>query len=83
MKKLVENIKSKILNWLFGTDNVLRYTELLERNIQSGKEYCNLIEDYIKELEQHKEDLNTMRKLLRVCNNHEIDVDEEIKHIKL
>lgn len=83
MKKLMEKLRSKILNWLFGTDDIFYYKKLLEMNIENRGEYCNLIEDYIKELDQHKEDLNTMRKLLRVCDNHEIDVDEEIKHIKL
>lgn len=72
MKKL----KKLILEWLFGTDNVKDYLNLLSENIK-------LIERLIAELDDHRESLNIIRKLVKICENHSIDVDEEIKHVKL
>lgn len=72
MKKL----KKLILEWLFGTDNVKDYLNLLSEHIK-------LIERLIAELDDHRESLNIIRKLVKICENHSIDVDEEIKHVKL
>lgn len=76
-------MKKLILNWLFGTDNVDRYMGLLWENINHGKECNHLIEDHIKTLDSQMEDLNNIRKLIKICENHGINVDEEIKQIEL
>lgn len=69
-------MKELILEWLFGTDNVKDYLKLLSENIK-------LIERLIAEIDEHKESLNVILKLIKICENHGIDVDEEIKHVEL
>lgn len=69
-------MKRLILNWLFGTDNVKDYMKLLE-------DYINSIEMNIELLHEGQFYINLVKKLLIVCSNHEIDINEEIKHVKL
>ena len=76
-------MRKLILNWLFGTDNVERYMELLSRSIAHNREKMDLINNHIKTLHEERENLNIIRKLIWICENHGIDVDEEIKHIEL
>jgi hypothetical protein len=83
-------IKKLILNWLFGTDNVDSYMELLHENIDYHKKYyeltercAELIDDHIKTLDKEKEMISILRKLVQVCENHGIDAYEEVKNIKL
>lgn len=83
-------MKKLILRWLFGIDDVKRYIELLRENMNLlGRDidHCNecigLIKDHKKTLEREKRELDMIRKLLRICENHGIDVDDEIKHIDL
>ena len=76
-------MKKLILNWLFGTDNVKRYMELLDENIDRYQRYEDEITDHLETLREEKENLNTILKLIKICENHGIDVDEEIKQIKL
>lgn len=76
-------MKRLILNWLFGIDNVDEYMNLLSKNIKHGEECVGLIDRHIKTLESQQEDLNNIRKLIKICDNHGINVDEEIKQIKL
>lgn len=76
-------MKKLILEWLFGTDNVKDYMELLRDNLNYIERLMKANDDHIKTLERHKEDLITMRKLIQICENHGIDVDEEIKHVKV
>lgn len=76
-------MKKLILNWLFGTDNVEKYMKLLGENINHGRECRRLIDNHIKTLDSQMEDINTIRKLIIICDNHGIDADEEIKHIEL
>lgn len=76
-------MKKLILIWLFGTDDIKSYIELLSENLEYTKEYMRLINDHIKTLEKHKEDIDIIRKLIKICEKHGINVDEEIKHIKL
>ena len=72
-------MKKIILNWLFGTDDIERYIDVL-RNCQK---YCDglmsELNEHLETLQKHKEDLEIIRKLIRICENHSIDVDEEIK----
>lgn len=76
-------IKKLILEWLFGTDNVKDYMELLRDNLHYIERIIKANEDHIKTLQRHKEDLITIRKLILICENHGIDVDEEIKNVQL
>lgn len=83
-------MKKLILMWLFGTDDIDSYIQLLKENmghcndgIKHAQECIDLIEDHKQTLEKCREDIDIMRKLIRICENHGIDVDEEIKHIKL
>lgn len=83
-------IKKLILNWLFGTDNVDSYMELLHENIETYKQNQELRKRYIEEIEAHmktlamtQEIINTLIKLVQVCENHGIDIYEEEKNIKL
>lgn len=72
-----------ILNWLFGTDNVERYIELLAKNIQHGDKCIGLINEHLKTLNESKEELDIMRKLIKICQNYNIDIDKEINQIEL
>ena len=76
-------MRKLILTWLFGTDDIEDYFELLRKKINYGKKNIEYIDEHIKTLDKAIEDLNTMRKLIKVCENHGIDVDEEIKHVEL
>ena len=77
------NMRKLILNWLFGIDNVEVYMDLLSKNINHHKECLHFIDDHIKTLNEEKENLDIIRKLIRICENHGIDVDKEIKQIEL
>lgn len=76
-------MKKLILYWLFGTDNVENYMDLLRESINHHKECQHFINDHIKTLDEAKENLDTIRKLIKICENHGIDVDKEIKQIEL
>lgn len=76
-------MKKRILRWLFGTDNVEHYVDLLDKTIKYNEKYINEIDAHLKTLKEERENLDIIRKLIRVCENHGIDVDEEIKHIEL
>lgn len=76
-------MKKRILNWLFGTENVERYMELLCKSIDHHKKCEDLINDHLKTLHEERENLDIIRKLIKVCENHGIDVDKEIRDINL
>jgi hypothetical protein len=76
-------MKKLILNWLFGTDNVERYMDLLDKNINHTKECEHYIQEHIDTLNSQKKDIDLARKLIKICENHGINIDEEIKQIKL
>ena len=76
-------MKKLILEWLFGTDDIKPYMELLRDSMSHHVECIELIEDHKETLERSKENLNTILKLIKICENHGIDVDEEIKHVEL
>ena len=76
-------MKKLILRWLFGTDKIKEYTELLRESIGYHEECKKLINAHLATLNDSKERLNTIEKLIKICENHEIDVDKEIKQIEL
>ena len=86
----MKTFRKLILEWLFGTDDVDRYMQLLRENmnhcedgIKHANECIELIEDHKRTLKREKWFIDTTVKLLKICENHGIDVDEEIKRIQL
>ena len=69
-------MKELILMWLFGTDDVKSYIKLLKESIDDKQRAIELIEE-------HKKSLNTILKLIKICENHGIDVDKEIQYVEL
>lgn len=76
-------MRKLILMWLFRADNIEDYIELLHRDNKRIQQQMDLIDGHLKTLDKYKEDLDTIRKLIKVCENHGINADEEIKEIKL
>lgn len=76
-------MKKLILNWLFGTDNMERYIDLLGKSMNHNKECTELIEGHLKTLREEKDNLEIIRKLIKICENHGINADKEIKQVKL
>lgn len=76
-------MRNLILRWLFGTDDIKYYMELLSKCIGNNLEQQQLVKDHIETLEQSQENLRTILKLIKICENHGIDVDEEIEHVRL
>ena len=76
-------MKKLILNWLFGTENVENYMDLLDKSMDHNKECKELIEGHLKTLKEEKDNLEIIRKLIKICENHGINADEEIKQVEL
>ena len=76
-------MRERILRWLFGTNDIKEYIDLLVESRDNTNEQIRLIDDHLKTLERSKENCYTILKLIKICENHGIDVDEEIKHIQL
>lgn len=76
-------MKKLILDWLFGTDNIDEYMTLLGRYSNDLMHQIKIINDHLETLDRLKEEINLTQKLIRVCENHGIDVDKEIKQIEL
>lgn len=76
-------MRKHILYWLFGTDDIEKYMELLFESINHTQKEAELIADHMKTLNEEKENLQIIRKLIRICENHGIDANEEIKHVEL
>lgn len=72
----MKKFRQLILEWLFGTDDVKSYIKLLKESIDDKQRAIELIEE-------HRESLKTILKLIKICENHGIDVDEEIQHVEL
>lgn len=76
-------MRKLILRWLFGTDDIEYYFKLLDRDNKRLQEQIDLIDSHLITLDQEKENLDIIRKLVKVCENHGINADEEIKEIEL
>lgn len=74
-------MRKLILNWLFGTDNVKNYMQVLSEGVDRCQRYENEIVDHIETLGEVKKHINTILKLIKICENHGINVDEELKQI--
>ena len=83
-------MKKLILRWLFGTDNINSYMELLRENKDHCIDALKHTNECIELIREHRETINRAEwfiqlceKLIRICKNHGIDIDEEIKYIQL
>lgn len=76
-------MKKLILRWLFGTDDIEDYLALLLRDNKRIEQQIELIDGHLETLKIEKENLDIIRKLVKVCENHGINADEEIKSIEL
>ena len=76
-------MKKTILRWLFGTDDIESYMDLLRRDVAHLNEELQLLNDHKRSLEREESELKMLRQMLQIFENHGIDVDEEIKHIQL
>ena len=75
-------MRKLILKWLFGTDDIEQYTELLSRAIDLSHTRIDLVDDHLKTLHREQEALKDMLKLIEICKSHGIDVDKEMGLIK-
>ena len=81
-ESLKEKIRKRLLNWLLGTDNVQKYTQLLDMAMSLSNERINLVNDHINTLNREKDTLETMKKMIKVYENHGINIDKEIKEVE-
>ena len=66
-------IKKLILMWLFGTDDIKSYMELLRRGIDHCEERIELINSHKETLKREERELEMVRTLLKVCKDHGIE----------
>ena len=76
-------MRKLILMWLFRTDDIEDYCKLLHKDDERIKQQMDLIDSHLKTLYEEKENIDIIRKLIKVCENHGINADEEIKKIEL
>lgn len=79
----MKNMKKRILMWLFGTDNMEEYFALLYEVQTEREKHISAIKRHIETLHNLQDNLNIERKLIKICENHGIDVDREIKEVEL
>lgn len=76
-------MKKLILRWLFGTDDLEDYCKLLHKDNERIKQQMDLIDSYLETLATERGNLDIIRKLIKICDTHGIDIDKEIKEIEL
>ena len=76
-------MKKLILWWLFGTDDIDDYLDLIVNAKNHTQEKIRLLDDHIETLERNKKNIETILKLIKICENHGIDVDVEIKRVQV
>ena len=74
-------MRKLILKWLFGTDKVDEYFDLLCKFRDEIEEHRDEMKDHVKTIEGHIDTIKSTKKLIQICKNHGIDIDEEIKRI--
>lgn len=72
-----------ILKWLFGTDDIKSYMDVLTDSIKEKKEHINSIKKHQETLDRSMENLDMIQKLLKICENHGIDVDKELEQVEV
>lgn len=83
-------MRKLILKWLFGVDDIDKYVDLIADNVELRDNNIYILSERINELKAHRKTieeqldiLNDMIKLIKICENHGIDVDKEIKGVEL
>lgn len=76
-------MKERILWWLFGTNDIQSYMELLRKRHDHVNECLELLDEHSKTLDRQEWALKTIERLMKICEKHGIDVDKEIEQIKL
>ena len=83
-------MRKLILMWLFGVDEIDSYMDLLRKNrdhltnaLGHTNECLELIREHRETIDRAEWFIQLCEKLIRICKNHGIDIDEEIKNIKL
>ena len=76
MKKLREII----LRWLFGTDNIEKYIELLCKSQEELDRHLSTINSHLETLKESKRILKLLEQTIEVCKEHGIDIEEEIEY---
>ena len=83
-------MRKLILMWLFGTDKIDSYMELLRKNrdhlvdaLEHTNECLELIREHRETIDRAEWFIRLSEKLIRICENHGIDIDKEIKNISL
>ena len=79
----MKNIKKRILMWLFNTDNMEEYFALLHEVQNERENHINALNRHIETLHRLQDNLNIEIKLIKICENHGIDVDKELKEVEL
>ena len=69
-------MKKLILKWLFGTDDIKRYTEVIGNAMDANERCIKNFNSHIETLNEYRKDIDTMRKLIRICENHGIRLYE-------
>lgn len=76
-------MRKLILRWLFGTDDIKSYMDVLTGSIKEMTEHTKSIKEHQETLNRSIENLNMIQKLLKICENHGIDIDKELEQIEL
>jgi hypothetical protein len=75
-------IRRKVLMWLFETEDIEKYFNILSKYVDEIKEHRDAIQRHLNEIEEHLGTLRLLRKVLTVCQNHSIDIDKEVAELK-
>lgn len=83
-------MRKLILRWLFGTSDITKYTDLLSDYLRCNVDYSNELKAHKKSIEQHNktikeclENIYMIKKMLKIFEKYEIDVDKELEQIEL
>jgi hypothetical protein len=60
-----------------------KYEDLSDKYVVEIKQHRDRIAAHIKTLDEFTNILNDMKKLIKICEDHGIDVDKEIKEVEL
>ena len=75
-------MRNLILKWLFGTDKLKSYMDLLGESIKHHERCKKLLDDHGETIEVAKQSLAITQILLDICEKHGIDIEKEMKQIE-
>lgn len=76
-----EKLRRKVLMWLFETGDVKKYVDILIAYKNELKEHSDTIERNLHEIQEHMDTLKLLKKVIKVCKNHSIDIDKEVAEL--